>query len=134
MKEIIILVMQLICYMNVKEPDIEISNDTKQYYRPSKSKTIKNKYSEVYKQDVGIRIGKKITQNYNNMKTAQETQTRKAQETGRKPPIPHFRSAHWHKYYTGKNRVNQELRWIEPVFVCGEYSSDNTDVIMHKVE
>ena len=66
---------------------------------------------------------------------AKETQTAKAVSENRKPPIPHFRAAHWSHYWTGKGRTNCELRWIEPIFVCGDYdSSKNSDIIIHKID
>lgn len=128
-----ILVLQLISYMKAAKPDIEPSPEMKNTYRPRAE--IKNRYSEVYKQDVGIRIGKAITDKIKKMNEAKEKEERDAVSTGRKPPVPHFRKAHWHRYWTGKGRTVCELRWIEPVFVCGSYSSDSkTDVIIHNMK
>ena len=134
-RRITVLILQLLCYMQIREPDINISEKTKTYYRKPDVNNIKNKYSEIYEQEIGIRIGKKITQNISAMNAAKETQTAKALAENRKPPIPHFRAAHWSHYWTGKGRTNCELRWIEPIFVCGDYdSSKNSDVIIHKVD
>jgi hypothetical protein len=56
----------------------------------------------------------------------------------RKPPTPHFRSAHWHRFWCGSEKQNNkrlELRWIEPTFVCGSYSSKSqSDVVIHKMD
>lgn len=129
----ITLVLQLISYMKVAKPDIVPSPEMKSTYRPKAE--IKNKYSEIYKQDVGIRIGKTITDKIKAMKKAKKEQEKEALSKGHKPPVPHFRRAHWHRYWTGKGRTVCELRWIEPVFVCGSYSSDSaTDVIIHNIK
>lgn len=128
-----ILVLQLISYMKAAKPDIEPSPEMKSTYRPRTE--IKNRYSEIYKQDVGIRTGKTITDKIKKMNEAKEKEEREAVSADRKPPVPHFRKTHWHRYWTGKGRTVCELRWIEPVFVCGFYSSDSsTDVIIHNVK
>lgn len=136
---LITITMQLINYMNVKEPDITPAPEMAYTYKPSTHK-IKNKYSEVYKQEVGIKIGKKISQNIADMKAAETKEIKKItmrNDSNRthKPPIPHFRAAHWHHYWTGKGRTNYEIRWIEPVFVCGSYDSSVAgNVTVHNVE
>lgn len=127
-----ILVLQLINYMKVAKPDIAPSPEMRTTYRPKS--TIKNKYSEIYKQDVGIRLGASISGKIKEMKRAEKEQKKEAVVSGRKPPVPHFRKAHWQRFWTGKGRTTCEVRWIEPVFVCGSYSSDSaTDVIIHNV-
>ena len=51
-------ILQFLMYLSSKEPDIVESADTINTYRPSN--TVKNKYSEVRKWDVGCRYGDKI--------------------------------------------------------------------------
>lgn len=129
----ITLILQLISYMKTTKPDIMPSPEMKSTYRPKAE--IRNKYSEVYKQDVGVRVGRTITDKIQAMKKAEKEQEKEALSKGHKPPVPHFRRAHWHRYWTGKGRTVCELRWIEPVFVCGSYSSDSaTDVVIHNVK
>lgn len=128
-----VLLLQLVNYMKVAKPDIVPSPEMKSTYRPKEK--IKNKYSEIYKQEVGIRIGKTISEHMAAAKKAQAEQSERARSENRKPPVPHFRCAHWQRYWTGKGRAVCELRWIEPVFVCGSYSSDSaTDVVVHDVK
>lgn len=129
---ITVLVLQLINYMKVSKPDIGPAPEMKSTYRPKG--TVKNKYSEIYKQDVGIRIGATITRKIKAMDEARKRQEKEAAVKGRKPPVPHLRRAHWQRFWTGKGRTVCELKWIEPVFVCGSYSSDSaTDVVIHNV-
>lgn len=70
------------------------------------------------------------------MKKAEKKEQAIAASHGHKSPIPHFRSAHWHGYWYGHGDDKKlEYKWIEPVFVCGSYSSDkDSDVVIHKVE
>jgi len=141
MRAISTIVLQSICYMNVKEPDIEDSPDTKNTYKPHKYSSVKNKYSELCIHDVGIRIGKTINHNIKEMNKAKELAQKEYEASSnpeRKPPIPHFRSAHWHNFWCGSEKDNSrhlELRWIEPTFVCGSYDSSKTkDVVIHNMK
>lgn len=125
------LILQLLCYMNVSAPDIEPSPSMKSTYQPNT--VIKNKFREVFVNDVGIKVGKKITHIERAVIEAyKETDDyKKSNSKNRKPPKAHFRRAHWHKYWVGKGRTTLIVKWLEPVFVCGDISSD---VIIHDVE
>ena len=105
------------------------SDLTKNTYVPkSPMAKVRNKWSEVKIEDVGIKYGatfRKTIKEYNN------TTTIKKDSNKRNSPIPHFRSAHWHKYWVGKGRKELKVKWIEPVFV-GNGKSNN--VIIHKVK
>lgn len=134
---IAITVIQMLSYLKVREPDINAAPEMKHTYKPHKhGDKITNGYNEVYKQEVGVRIGKKISTNIKEMKKAEKKEQAIATSHGHKSPIPHFRSAHWHGYWYGHGDDKKlEYKWIEPVFVCGSYSSDkDSDVIIHKVE
>lgn len=141
-RAVVTLVLQLICYMHVAKPDIELAPEMSHTYKPNKhGGRIMNKYNEVMKKDVGIKIGKTITNKIKEMKKAEEKQRKeieKSNDKTRKPPTPHFRCAHWHKFWCGSEKDNTkrlELRWIEPIFVCGSYTSDSkTDVTIHAVK
>lgn len=137
-----ILTMQLLCYMTVKDPDINEDPITKSSYRPSKR--IRNKFSEVQRYEVGIRIGSAITdkikrvekeiEKTNKENTGEENTAKEntQSEKRRKPPRPYFRSAHWHHYWTGKGRTVYEVRWLEPVF-CAGTGNTAQDVVIHPV-
>lgn len=136
-RTIVITVIQMISYLKVREPDISEAPEMKHTYKPHKhGDKITNGYNEVYKQEVGVRIGKKISTNIKEMKKAEKKEQAIAASHRHKSPIPHFRSAHWHGYWYGHGDDKKlEYKWIEPVFVCGSYSSDkDSDVVIHKVE
>lgn len=136
-RTIAITVIQMLSYLKIREPDINADPKMKYTYKPHKhGDKITNGYNEVYKQEVGVRIGKKISTNIKEMKKAEKKEQAIAASHGHKSPIPHFRSAHWHGYWHGHGDDKKlEYKWIEPVFVCGSYSSDkDSDVVIHKVE
>lgn len=129
--DITMLIIQLICYFSVKEPDITESETTKTTYKKRKeNSSVKNKFSEVQSYDIGVRIGSKI-------RTAREKEIIKYVSSGKsthKSPIPHYRSAHWHRYWTGEGRKNLELRWIEPILVGFTDNKIAKDATIHMVE
>lgn len=46
---------------------------------------------------------------------------------------PHMRRAHWHLYWTGKERKTPVLKWLHPIFVNKEYAPD-VPTSLHGVE
>ena len=120
---------QMVAYLSVEQPQITESDLTKNtYIKKSPYAKVRNKWSEVKIEDVGIKYGadfRKTIKEYNN------TTIIKKDSNKRNSPIPHFRSAHWHKYWVGKGRKELRVKWIEPIFV-GNGKSNN--VIIHKVK
>ena len=122
-------IFQMLCYMSTPEPDIKETPIMKQTYHPNT--TIKNKFREVYIQDVGVKIGSIITNKKKQViKDFENSDEYKAAPKSRKSPIAHFRRAHWRRSRVGKGRKETIVNWIEPTFVCGK--SDN--VIIHPVK
>lgn len=124
-----LFILQLIAYLSIDEPQLTESDMTKNTYRkPNKSSQVKNKWSEVRIQDVGVKYGsdfRKTILKYKN-ESSDNTNTSK-----RKSPIPHFRCAHWHKFWIGKGRKTLKVMWIEPVFVGNGEPSNAT---IHKIK
>lgn len=106
-------ILQATMYLCSKKPDIDENPIQKHIYR--KSNIIRNKYSEIRKWDVGLRIGNTFRLQQQNTST-QTTSSLKSCSTKR----PHTRKAHWSHYRTGKGRTQIELRWIEPIFIHGK--------------
>jgi hypothetical protein len=123
------LIMQFINYLGSAKPDVEENPHTKSTYRPSK--TVRNKFSEIRQWDVGVRYGKSIRalsekKTYDRKESKEENKEVKE----RKPVRPHYRCAHWHRYWTGQGRTKLEFKWLEPTLVgVGE-----TDVVIHSVK
>lgn len=114
-----LFLLQFLMYLSSKEPDIVESPDTINTYKPST--TLRNKYSEVRKWDVGCRYGEKI-RCFKKEKMQQEgSVTTNIQNSKR----PHIRKAHWERYHVGEGRKGIITKWKEPVFVNG----DSDDII-----
>lgn len=129
------LVYQLLIYMGISEKDVEDSPVTKSTYRPRKPDSpIKNKFSELQILNVGLRYGsefrrkiKELNINRDELEIISEGEEEDeeiddnlelGEESKRKPPRPHLRSAHWtHRWCGPRGDQHLELRWIEPVFV-----------------
>ena len=127
---------QMICYLSSKEPDIEVSPETKYTYKPRPfTSPVRNKWSEVNMEDVGVRYGAAFRKQFEEIKK-EDIEDKEDEETitdinkkRRRSPRPYLRRAHWSHYWTGRGRVNYEVRWIQPVFVGGKAK----DVVIHKV-
>ena len=118
---------QLIAYLSIEEPQLTESDLTKNTYRPTNQYSkIKNKWSEVHIQDVGVRYGSEFRQQMKNyIRTDSSTGDK------RKSPIPHFRCAHWHKFWIGEGRTKLVVKWIAPVFVG---NGTPKDTVIHRVK
>ena len=132
-----ILPIQLCAYLSVKEPDIKESAITKSTYRkPAAGSIPKNKFSELQIWEAGYRYGSVFRKKREEYKEqlASEFYEKEGSAIKRKPPIPHYRSAHWQNFWYGPRNSEDrhtELRWIEPVFVGGKEASIAT---IHKVK
>lgn len=132
-KEVAGLAAQIICYIVSKEPDIKESPITKSTYKPTKNNIIKDKFSEIQMHDVGIRFGNSIRKKHSKSmydKTVLKTISGTKYDSQRKPPVPHYRSAHWQRYHVGKGRKETINLWIAPVFVGYKEAKD---VVIHSL-
>lgn len=111
----------LIAYLSSKEPQIEENKITKQTYRkPSSTSTVKNKFSEIQMWDVGVTYGN----SYRNTMKQLNSGNKGFMVSNRKSPIPHFRRAHWQRYWVGKGRTKCVNKWIGPEFINGSMAKD----------
>lgn len=131
--KISLFTLQLLAYISSKEPDIEENPITKKTYR--KTSTVKNKFSEIQKHDIGIRYGKTIRTKISAAKKEYAKihyPSDDDNEKHRKSTTPHFRCAHWQRFWIGQGRKECVNKWIEPVFVG--FGGGDTDVVIHKVK
>lgn len=128
-KTVNVFALQLIAYLSIEKPQLTESDLTKNTYRkPSAVSKVKNKWSEIRIQDVGIKYEtdfRKTVTKYKQENIENNTTSK------RKSPMPHFRCAHWHKFWVGKGRKELRLMWIEPIFVG---NGESKDVVIHKVK
>ena len=124
------LCMQILCYLTSKRPDIRESPLTASTYRPGQKNPEKPRWSDVEIHDVGVRYGNTIRA----MKQEEKNPGREegsSGHTGRKPPRPHFRRAHWQRYWTGKGRTVCEVVWCAPSFIGR--AMEQADVTVHRI-
>lgn len=124
-----LFMIQLIAYLSIDKPQLTESDLTKNTYRkPSAVSKIRNKWSEVRIQDVGVKYGSDFRKTILKIKNDSEELSTGSK---RKSPIPHFRCAHWHKFWVGKGRKTLKVMWIEPIFVG---NGDSSNAIIHKMK
>ena len=121
-KRMSVLCMQILCYLTSKRPDIRESPLTRSTYRPAKAgQTMRQRWSEVEMHDVGVYYGTTVRAMREKQEKKQETRQDitpdRQSHRERKSPRPHFRRAHWQRYWTGKGRTVCEVVWCAPSFV-----------------
>ena len=137
-EEIYLFTLQMISYLSLEKPQITESDLTKNSYKPRKAEDpIRNRWSEVTISDVGIRYGKTIRTKLEESESMESENSNTLNNTepigehpARRSPAPHFRSAHWHRYWVGEGRTELRVNWIEPTFVGDNVASN---VVIHKV-
>ena len=122
-QEILKLTLQASMYLCAKNADVEENPIQKGIYRPSA--VIKNRYAEIRKWDVGMRV---LKEHQKLSKEAHE-ESRKHAAEGRKRPRQHWRKAHWHTYWVGPGRKERELKFIAPMLIND--IGDDTPVVKH---
>ena len=122
--------MQVVLYILAQ--NAEIAPDEEQVTVTKRGKTIKDKYSEIRKWDVGERIGAAIRQQ--KMKVSEDD----SENTTHNSPRPHMRRGHWHHFWTGpKNEPENRLlvlRWLSPMVIAADLEIEDAPVVFHKVE
>lgn len=126
-----IFALQVIAYLTSSKPDIAENEEMKKVYRkPSVVSKVRNKISEVQMWDVGVTYGRSVQEMWVNNKTVSNNVSNETdEETVKKPhksPVPHFRCAHWSRYWVGKGRTKMILKWIQPTFVNGKMAKNVT--------
>ena len=104
--------------------------------RPLKAVVMqKDRYSDIRKWDVGIRIGAAIRKYRSDVKienSASSEEVEPKERTGHASPRPHMRRGHWHHFWTGARKDAERklvLRWIPPTFIGKDV--DTTPVVLH---
>ena len=117
--------LQLVLYLCAQ--NAEIAPNSEQAFHTRRTATIKDRYAEIRKWDVGVRIGNAVR--------AYRARNISSGETGgtHSSPRPHMRRGHWHSFWTGSKSTPTErkliLKWVAPTFVCA--TEDETPVTLH---
>lgn len=125
MKEVMAFMFQACMYLCARNVEIEENPEQKRIYRPSKN--VNNKFSEVRKWDVGIRITRalKASNGTGNLNNSAKTSAQ------RRRPRQHLRKAHWHTYWIGpKGNQEKMVKFIAPILVND--NNDEMPVVIHQ--
>lgn len=110
----------------------EIVPNSEQSFITKRGATIKDKYSEIRKWDVGIRIGAAIRQKSASVEKGESIKT----ASGHSSPRPHMRRGHWHHYWTGPRNVSENrrliLKWLSPMAVAA--TPEDTPIVIHEIK
>ena len=95
-----------------------------------KRKEPKNDMKELIEYEVGYRVSSDVTRIVNT-----DNQTVGMHKGNHSSKSPHYRSAHWHSYWTGskEDNTNRKLivKWVDGVFVNGKVEQPNA--VVHTV-
>lgn len=126
LKKCILFAFQASVYLCAKNCDVAENPNQRKIYRPNN--TIKDKFSEIRKWDVGYRIANEVQKST----VAPPIPTGKSQ-TGHSRPREHWRKAHWHTYWVGpKGHQHKELRFVAPIHVND--NDDQLPIVNHKTD
>lgn len=123
-------ILQVILYILAQNAEITPSSEQNTVMKRGKS--IKDKYSEIRKWDVGIRVGTAIRQ----QKAREHTEQIERKQNRHSSPRPHMRRGHWHHFWTGSKTQPEErkliLKWLSPMTVAAD--PDDVPVVIHEVK
>lgn len=122
--------MQLVLYLCAQ--NAEVTPNPEQQTITRQAATIKDRYAEIRKWDVGIRIGSAVRA-YRKAATAAPQSD--SGESSHASPRPHMRRGHWHNFWHGSKSEPEErkliLQWVAPTFVNANV--EDTPITLHHV-
>lgn len=130
LQELLLKALQVVLY--ILASNAEIVPNSEQSFITKRGATIKDKYSEIRKWDVGIRIGAAIRQKSASVEKGESTKT----ASGHSSPRPHMRRGHWHHYWTGPRNVSENrrliLKWLSPMAVAA--TPEDAPIVIHEIK
>lgn len=119
--------LQLVLYLCAQNADITPNSEQTFYTR--RSPVLKDRYAEIRKWNVGVRIGTAVRVHRSTANSQEKSGTAHAS------PRPHIRRGHWHHFWTGsktdQNTRKLVLKWVAPTFVS--VSAEEVPVTLHHV-
>ena len=123
-------ILQVILYILAQ--NAEITPNSEQSFITKRGKTVKDKYSEIRKWDVGIRVGAAIRQ----QKAKEQSRKKEYKESEHQSPRPHMRRGHWHHFWTGPKAQPEErkliLKWLSPMAIAA--NPEDMPITFHEVK
>lgn len=132
-RDVLVRAMQLVLYICAANSAIEPSPEQALYTR--RSDVIKDRYSEIRKWDVGVRIGQAI-RGYRDNLQAEGPKKEGQPNNPRRPVAAHIRRAHWHHFWIGPKKEPGErkliVKWIPHLYIGG--SEEDSPIVIHPVK
>ena len=123
-------ILQVILYILAQ--NAEIAPNSEQSFITKRGKTVKDKYSEIRKWDVGVRIGAAIRQ----QKAKEQSRQKEHKQSEHQSPRPHMRRGHWHHFWTGPKAQPEErkliLKWLSPMAIAA--NPEDMPITFHEVK
>ena len=123
-------ILQVILYILAQ--NAEITPSSEQSFITKRGKTVKDKYSEIRKWDVGVRVGAAIRQ----QKAKEQSRKKEYKESEHQSPRPHMRRGHWHHFWTGPKAQPEErkliLKWLSPMAIAA--NPEDMPITFHEVK
>lgn len=120
--------LQLVLYLCAQ--NAEIAPNSEQAFYTRRTPTVKDRYAEIRKWDVGVRIGNAVRA-YRRATAAQQEHSSGTHAS----PRPHLRRGHWHNFWTGAKADPSGrkliLKWVAPTFVST--NAEEAPVTLHHV-
>ena len=125
--------LQLILYLCAENVEISKNHEQDTFMRRSHS-VVRDRYAEIRKWDVGVRIGQAVRRYKQTHIAIAEDNNEPRQQSGHASPRPHLRRGHWHNYWTGPLNGERKLvlKWTAPTFIG--ISEEDTPVVIHPVK
>lgn len=119
--------LQIILYICAE--NAEIAPNSEQAFITRRTSTIKDRYAEIRKWDVGFRIGAAIRK-YNRRYSPDDPDRTAGTHAS---PRPHMRRGHWHHYWVGSRSDPDTrkliLKWTPPTIVGTQ--QENAPIVYH---
>lgn len=133
--EIVYKLIQLVLYICAQNKEIEEDVITRKTYRkPKTENSIKDKFREVQKWNLGTEIAQTIRKMSQRPSTGFSYRSNEFAGTG-SPKSPHVRRGHWHHFWTGKKDGERKriLKWVPPTFVNADKVEESPGVTTNKI-
>ena len=127
--------LQAVLYVCAINADIEPNQEQKTITKRSTTGVIRDRYAEIRKWDVGVRIGSSV-RHYKKFQQIKNTETaRQGSHTSKRP---HIRRGHWHHYWTGKKAEEEKrkliLKWTAPMYIgMNDDDDENSPAVIHNI-
>lgn len=128
-----VLITQALLYLSSYEPDIRETPDSKS--KKASYKRNKKKGKKLDKPEGTFIVGERFGTAFRSWTAGSVGKEKESGASTGKRIKPHFRRAHWHRYWVGKRNSDDRklvVKWVHQC-LCGADDTDKIDFVKHKV-